>query len=212
MDTTRRESGRCQRADERGCCCRRCTCSWPSHTDLQLLGRWRYFLITNAWGERPSWQGRAIAKLTLWTRCLSGGESWSGFALWLEKKWATGGGKRQSVTVVVVDVGFSGERLSDLQFHEEIGELDRASFQKPPAPVSHCVDKSFTVQPLSKVKWTFCCLKKVVLVNLVQMRKRAHRYHRELQLLNYCNPGNFRQRLIFVFFVNSWNLWKLIAH
>ena len=28
----------------------------------------------------------------------------------------------------------------------------------------------------------------------------------------YCNPGNFRKRLIFVLFVNSWNLWKLIAY
>ena len=27
----------------------------------------------------------------------------------------------------------------------------------------------------------------------------------------YCNPGNFRKRLIFVLFVNSWNFWKLIA-
>ena len=27
-----------------------------------------------------------------------------------------------------------------------------------------------------------------------------------------CNPGNFRKRLIFVLFVNSWNLLKLIAY
>ena len=31
-------------------------------------------------------------------------------------------------------------------------------------------------------------------------------------LHNYCNPGNFRKRLIFVLFVNSGNLWKLIAY
>ena len=31
-------------------------------------------------------------------------------------------------------------------------------------------------------------------------------------VLSYCNPGNFRKRLIFVLFVNSWNLWKLIAY
>ena len=30
--------------------------------------------------------------------------------------------------------------------------------------------------------------------------------------LYYCNPGNFRKRLIFVLFVNSWNLLKLIAY
>ena len=30
--------------------------------------------------------------------------------------------------------------------------------------------------------------------------------------LEYCNPGKFRKRLIFVLFVNSWNLWKLIAY
>ena len=29
---------------------------------------------------------------------------------------------------------------------------------------------------------------------------------------SYCNPGNFRKRLIFVLFVNSWNLWRLIAY
>ena len=28
----------------------------------------------------------------------------------------------------------------------------------------------------------------------------------------YCNPGNFCKRLIFVLFVNSWNLWKSIAY
>ena len=28
----------------------------------------------------------------------------------------------------------------------------------------------------------------------------------------YCNPGNFRKRLIFVLFVSYWNLWKLIAY
>ena len=28
----------------------------------------------------------------------------------------------------------------------------------------------------------------------------------------YCNPGNFRKRLIFVLFVNSWNLLKLIVY
>ena len=31
-------------------------------------------------------------------------------------------------------------------------------------------------------------------------------------LFKYCNPGNFRKRSIFVLFVNSWNLWKLIAY
>ena len=29
---------------------------------------------------------------------------------------------------------------------------------------------------------------------------------------NYSYPGKFRKRLIFVMFVNSWNLWKLIAN
>ena len=29
--------------------------------------------------------------------------------------------------------------------------------------------------------------------------------------LSYCNPGNFRKRLVFVLFVSSWSLWKLIA-
>ena len=29
---------------------------------------------------------------------------------------------------------------------------------------------------------------------------------------SYCNPANFRKRLIFVLFVSYWNLWKLIAY
>ena len=31
-------------------------------------------------------------------------------------------------------------------------------------------------------------------------------------LVVYCNPGNFRKRLVFVLFVNSWNLLKFIAY
>ena len=33
-----------------------------------------------------------------------------------------------------------------------------------------------------------------------------------MSVKNYCNPGNFRKRLIFVLFVSFWNLLKLIAY
>ena len=41
---------------------------------------------------------------------------------------------------------------------------------------------------------------------------RAVLRKREILHCAYCNPGDFRKRLIFVLFVNSWNIWKLRAH
>ena len=42
--------------------------------------------------------------------------------------------------------------------------------------------------------------------------KSNHHPHEQVNFPGTCNPRNFRQRLIFVLFVNSWNLWKFIAY
>ena len=42
-----------------------------------------------------------------------------------------------------------------------------------------------------------------------QMHVHAHKCLMLQDICVYCNPGKFRKRLIFVLFVNAWNLWKL---